>query len=79
MVASQINIMILIAVLIVLALVAFVMRMNKKVKPLTPLTSVAFIFIFMGIIFNDSNRWLTYSLFGVGIILAILDIIMRKK
>ena len=71
--------MIAVAVLIVLVAVVFVMRKDRKLRPLTPLSSLAFVFILMGILFSDSSRWFVYGMFGIGIVLAILDIIMKRK
>ena len=54
------------------------MRKNKKEKTLTPLATLAFMFILAGILFGD-DRLISYSLFGIGIILAVIDVINKKK
>ncbi len=79
--ASQIYILISILVLLIIAvLVIFAMKKskNKKKKPLTLLTGLAFGFIIAGICFVD-NRWLSYSFFGVAIVLAVIDVILKMK
>lgn len=79
--ASQIYILIGIVVLLIIAvLVIFLGKKskNKKVKPLTPLAGLAFVFIITGILFSDS-RLAGYSLMGIGVILAIVDMIMNLK
>ena len=73
---SQIYIIIAIVVFAILALLVFVIR--KKRQKLTPLTGLAFGFIIAGILFTDSGRW-TYSFFGVAIVLAVIDIIIKTK
>ena len=78
--ASQTYILIGIIVLLIIAVfVIFVKKGGKKkMKPLTPLAGFAFAFIIAGILFGDS-RWLGYSLMGIGVVLAIIDIIMKRK
>ncbi len=75
---SQIYIIIAIVVLIALGLVVFLKRKNKKRQKLTPLTGLAFGFIIAGILFSDSGQW-TYSFFGIALILAVIDMIIKMK
>lgn len=75
--ASQIYILIAVVVLLIIAiLVVFVKK--KGVKPFTPLAGLAFAFILAGIIFGDS-RAVGYSLMGIGVILAIIDIVRKSR
>ena len=76
--ASQIYIIIAIAVLLIIAVLVFFVKKNKKEKRLTPLAGIAFSFILAGIIFSD-DRLIGYSLMGVGVIIAIVDVIITKK
>ena len=79
--ASQIYILIAIAVLLIIFILLIFARKNsknKKVKPLTPLAGFAFAFILAGIIFGDT-RAVGYSLMGIGVALAIIDIIRKMK
>ena len=76
MVSSQIYILIAIVVLLIIAILVFFVRKNKKQKPLTPLAGLAFGFIIAGIIFGES-RLVSYSLLGIGILLAIIDMIKK--
>jgi len=48
------------------------------VKRLSPLAGLAFGFVLAGIFF-DSNRFLGYGLIGVGVILAIIDMLKEMK
>lgn len=50
----------------------------KRAKRLTPLAGLAFGFVIAGIVFGD-NRLIGYSLMGVGVTLAILDILVRRR
>jgi hypothetical protein len=75
---SQIYIAISIAVLAIIALLVFFVNKNKKEKKLSKLAGLSFAFIIAGIIFGD-DRLIGYSLIGVGVILAIIDIIEKSK
>ncbi len=67
----------IIALLIIAALVFFVKK-NKKQKRLSILAGLSFVFVIAGIVFGD-DRLIGYGLIGVGIILAVVDIIMKSK
>ena len=75
---SQIYIVISVVVLAIIGLLIFFVGKNKKGKKLTPLTGLAFGFILAGIIFAD-DRLIGYSLIGVGVILAIIDIFKKLR
>jgi chromate transport protein ChrA len=67
----------IIALLIIATLVFFVKK-NKKQKRLSTLAGLSFVFVIVGIVFGD-DRLIGYGLIGVGIILAVVDIIMKSK
>jgi chromate transport protein ChrA len=67
----------IIALLIIAALVFFVKK-NKKQKKLSTLAGLSFVFVIAGIVFGD-DIIIGYGLIGVGIILAVVDIIMKSK
>lgn len=74
---SQIYILISIVVLAGIMVILIVTR--KRIgRPLFQLATLAFLFILAGIIFGE-NRITGYSLMGVGIILAVIDIIRQMK
>jgi len=73
---SEIYILIAIIVLLVIAVLVFLT--GKKQNRLTPLAGLAFAFTIAGIIFSD-NRSIGYSLIGIGVILAVIDIFRRSK
>jgi heme/copper-type cytochrome/quinol oxidase subunit 4 len=76
--AFQIYIIISIAVLAIIAILVFFINKKKKEQGLTPLAKYAFIFVIAGILFGD-NWMIGYSLLGIGIILAVIDIVMKLK
>ncbi|MCP4257143.1 MAG: hypothetical protein GY774_06410 [Planctomycetes bacterium] len=76
---SQIYIAISIAVLAAIALLVFFLGKSRKENRLTPLAGLAFGFVLAGIIFVDEGRLICYSLMGVGVIFAIIDMFNRSK
>lgn len=78
MVISQIYIIIAIVVLAIIALFVFLISKNKKREKFTPLVGLAFGFILVGILFGD-NQWLSYSFFGIAIVLSVIDMIIKLK
>jgi hypothetical protein len=75
---SQIWITVSLAVLAVLALLVFRAGKAGKQNRLTPVAGLAFGFIVAGLVFGD-QRWLGYSLFAVGVILAVVDMVRRSR
>ena len=67
----------IIALIIIFAVVFFV-RKNKKNERLSPLAGLSLFLVLAGILFGDS-RVIGYSFIGVGIILAIIDILIKAK
>lgn len=77
--ASQIYILIaIIALLIIGILFIFIVKKKKKRNALTPLTGLAFAFIIAGIVFGD-DRKVGYSLMGIGVLLAVIDMFIKLK
>ena len=66
-----------IIILAIIALLVFFLGKNRE-KKLTPLTGIAFGFIIAGIAFGD-DRLVGYSLMGIGIILAVIDMVLELK
>lgn len=64
--------------LAVLAFFIFYKRKEMPGKNLTPLAGLAFGFILCGILFGD-NQILGYSLLGIGVGLAVADIIIKVR
>jgi hypothetical protein len=62
---------------LVAIIVSFIPQKNKK-KKLSPLAGLAFVFILAGIFFSD-KRLIGYGLFGIGIVLSVIDIILKFK
>ena len=75
---SQIYIAISIIVLAVIALLFIVLGKSRKENRLTPLAGLAFGFIVAGIVFGD-DRLIGYSLMGIGVLTAIIDMIKKLR
>ena len=63
---------------IVAILIIFVARRGRGANKLSPLASLAFAFILAGTLFGE-DRLVSYGLIGIGIVLAVVDIINRRK
>ena len=75
---SQMYIAVAIVVLIVITLLVFLISKNRKETRLTPLASLAFGIILAGILFAE-DRLIGYSLIGIGILLAVVDIFRNRN
>ena len=75
---SQTYIAFSIAVLAAIALLVIFKRKSRKENRLTPLGGLAFGFVLAGILFAD-DRSIAYSLFGIGVVLAVFDILKKLK
>ncbi|MBL7188527.1 MAG: hypothetical protein ISS70_19550 [Phycisphaerae bacterium] len=75
---SQIYIAVSIAVLALIALLVLFRGKSRKENRLTPLAGLALGFVLAGIIFGD-DRFIGYSLLGIGVTLAVIDIIRKSK
>ena len=67
-----------IAALAIITILVFFVSKGKRENRLTPLAGLAFGFVLAGIIFGD-DRLIGYSLLGVGVVLAIVDIFIRSR
>ena len=77
--APQTYIIIAIILLAIIVALVFLVKKKKKEPKLTPLAALAFAFIFAGILFVGQGRLVTYSLMGIGVVIAIIDIISKLK
>jgi len=75
---AQIYIAIALVVLAIIALFVFFVNKTKKGNKLTPLAGLAFVFILAGLFAGD-NRLIGYSLLGIGVVLALIDIVRKMK
>ena len=67
-----------IAVLAIVAILVFVLGKGERQNRLTPLAGLAFAFVVAGIVFGD-DRLVGYSLMGIGVVLAVVDIVVRSR
>lgn len=75
---SQAYIAVTIIVLMVIASLFFFGTRNRKEKRLTPLAGLAFGFILAGMFFGN-NRLVGYGLMGIGVLLAVVDILRNRS
>ena len=75
---SGIYLAIAIVVLLVVVVIAFILGRREPHNNLTPLGGLAFCFVIAGILFGE-NGLVGYGLMGIGVILAVVDIIRRRK
>jgi hypothetical protein len=76
---AQIYIAIAIVVLAIIAFLVFFVKKTKTSNKFTPLAALAFGFILAGLFFGGDNRLIGYSLLGIGVILAVIDILRKSK
>lgn len=67
-----------IVVLAVVALLVFFLGQNRRESRLSPLAGLAFGSMLAGLFFGD-NRLIGYSLLGIGVILAVIDMVNQSK
>lgn len=75
---SQIYIVVAIIALAFIALALFFISRKKGSYKFTPLAGISFGFVIAGIIFSQ-ERLIGYGLIGIGVTLAIVDIVMRYR
>jgi len=75
---STAYIVVAIGVLAIVALLFVYFGSKKKEKKLSKLATFALILILTGVVFGDS-RIIAYSFMGLGIIICIIDIILKIK
>ena len=66
------------AALVLIGLFLFIKQKRKNEKVITSLTGLAYSFVLAGIIFGD-ERFIGYSLLGIGVVLSITDMIRNRK
>jgi len=73
----QVYIFISVLVLAIIAILSYFTSREKPKKGLSRLAALSFAFIIAGIIFGE-NRLVGYSLLGMGILLAMVDIYYKR-
>lgn len=67
-----------IGILAIIAILVYLVTRRRQGATLSPLTGVAFAFILFGL-FLGENKLLGYSLLGIGMLLAMVDIVQKMK
>ena len=79
MTSSQIFVLIAVIVFAVIAVLSILIR-KKAPERLSPLTTIALVLVIAGIVFgNMGGRVVGYPFMGAGVILAIIDMILKLK
>lgn len=78
MTITQMYVALGIVILAVIALIFFVTGRAERRNRLTPLAGLAFAFILAALFFGE-NRLIGYILMGIGVLLAVADIVMKAK
>jgi hypothetical protein len=77
-VASQVFIALSIAALAVIAALVFLVGKSSRETKLTPLAALAFALVVGGIAFGG-DRVVGYSLMGIGVLLAVVDMLRKSR
>jgi chromate transport protein ChrA len=75
---SQFYIAMCIVILAIIAILVFVINKKKQDQKLTPVAGLAFGFVLAGLFFGK-QRLIGYGLLGIGLIIAIIDIVRKSK
>lgn len=67
-----------IVALLILAVLAYATGKSGRPQRLTPLAGLAFALVLAGILFGE-DRILGYGLMGLGVLLALIDIINKSR
>jgi hypothetical protein len=65
-------------VLLVIAALMFFVRRSKNQGRLSPLAAIAMLLVFTAIIFGE-DRLMGYSLIAAGVLLAVVDLVLKSK
>ncbi|VVC04581.1 Uncharacterised protein [Candidatus Burarchaeum australiense] len=76
--ASQSYIAVAVVALAIIALLVFVVKRNGQQRKLSRLAALAFAFVLAGILFGE-DRPVGYGLMGIGVLLAVVDIIKKAR
>ena len=61
-----------ISIAVFIAILVLLVLNRRKIHRISTLTMLGMTMVVLGIIFGDS-RWISYSLIGVGVLLAVID------
>jgi hypothetical protein len=76
MITSTIYIIMALVVLVAIATLAYFIYQKREDKKPSPLVGLGLAFITMGILFGDS-RLIGYGLIGIGVAIAVIDMIIK--
>ena len=75
---NKVYVIISVVALVLIGLFLFLKQKRANEKLISPLTGLAYSLVLAGIIFGD-ERFIGYSLLGVGVVLSIIDMTRKRK
>ncbi len=69
----------IIALIVALLFLLYLWKGRGTASKLPRLTTIGLILIVLGIAFSDTGRLISYSFFGIAILLSITDIVIIRK
>lgn len=80
MTMENIYVLISIVTLVIIAIFALVTRQKaKQPRRISKLATLGMYMVILGILFGNGELWIGYSFMGLGVILAIIDLIRNLK
>ena len=76
--AGQVFVLASIVVLALVAVIVLFVRSDRRENRLTPLAGLALACVVAGIVFG-ADRLVGYGLFGLGVVIAVLDVLNRSR
>lgn len=71
--------MAIVAIIIILLLIVFIKKPKQPQPLLSPLTILALFSIIAGLTLTNNNKLVSYCLFGLGVVLAVIDIGLKTR
>jgi hypothetical protein len=75
---SQVYILVAIVVAAAILVTILVFGRVRGRQRLTPLAGLALAFVLSGLVFGD-EPWIAYSLMGAGVLVALVDMVRRRR
>ena len=65
--------------IIIVLFLLFLIEKGEQLRDLSNLATLSMILVIFGIVFSDAGRLISYSFFGIAVLLSIIDIIRIHK
>ena len=64
---------------LILLLLYIARRKGKQGEKASTLGNIAMVLVILGLVFGNGSRWSGYALLGAGIIIAIIDLVLKLR